>query len=85
MFFHIIIFSYYLTSTQNLTVGYIKRTPDYAFTYSFLDILFVQYFRQEMSKTLTSKIRNESDIASFRSEILPMVPCTFREKLETGV
>ena len=54
-FFHDIIFSYYLTATRTLNFGYIKWTPDVAFTGSLLDIVFGQYFRQEMGKKTTTK------------------------------
>ena len=50
-----IIFAYYLTTTRTLTFGYIKWNPDVAFTGSILDILFGQYFRQEMGKNCHNK------------------------------
>ena len=53
--FHDMIFSYYLTTTRNLTFGYIKWTPDFAFTGGFLGIVVGQYFRQEMVKNYHQK------------------------------
>ena len=47
---HDIIFSDSSTATQTLTFGYIKWTPDVAFSGSYLDIVFGKYFRQEMVK-----------------------------------
>ena len=58
--FHDITFYYYLTATQTLTFGYIKWTPDVAFTDSFFDIVFGQYFRQE--KKMPPTMWNESVI-----------------------
>ena len=45
LFLHDIIFYHSLMYTQTLTPGYIKFTPDVAFTGSFLDIVFGQYVR----------------------------------------
>ena len=55
MFFRDIIFSYYSTATLTLTFGYIKWTPDIAFTGGLLDIMFGWYFRQEMGKKTATK------------------------------
>ena len=52
IYFHDIIFPFSLTATRALTFGYIKWTPDIAFTDSFLDIVFGQYLRKEMGKKL---------------------------------
>ena len=57
MFFHDIIFSYYLTATQTLTFDNIKWTPDVAFAGNFLGIVFGQYFRPEMGKNCHHKYR----------------------------
>ena len=53
--FHDIIFSYSLTDTRTLTFGYIKWTPDVAFTGSFLDIVFDQCFRQKNGPKIATK------------------------------
>ena len=50
MFLNDIIFFNSITTTWTLTFGYIKWNPDVAFTGSFPDIVFGQYFRQEMGK-----------------------------------
>ena len=50
-----IIFYYSLTTTQTLTFGYIKWTPDSAFTGSFIDIVFGQYARKGIGKNITTK------------------------------
>ena len=49
---HDTILRYSLTITQTLTFGCIKWTSDVAFTGSFLDIVFVRYFRQMMGKKI---------------------------------
>ena len=85
MCFYDIIFSYYLTANQTLTFGYIKWTPDDIFTGNFLDIVSVQYFRQEMGKILPPKMQNDPVIAYVCLEISPMVSCPFREKREARV
>ena len=56
---HYIIFSYYLTTTQTLACGDIKWTPDVSLYGSSLDIVFGQYFRQGMGKTISTKMCNE--------------------------
>ena len=83
--FHDIIFSYCLTANVTLTFGYIKWTPDVAFTGSFLDIVFGHYLRKEMGKKLPLKMRNESIIASFCSAKSPKASCLLSEKLEAVV
>ena len=55
MFFHDILFSYYLNLIRNLTFACIKWTPDVAFTGSFFDIVLDRYFRQEMGKKTATK------------------------------
>ena len=55
--FHDIIFSYYLTATRTLNFGYIKFPLYVAFTGSFLDVVFGQYFRPEMGKNCHHKYR----------------------------
>ena len=82
---HDIIIYYFLKATQTLTFRYIKWTPDFAFTSSFLFIALGQYGRRGMGKKLPLKMWNKSVVASFHSEILPMVSCPFRGKLEAGV
>ena len=76
------IISYYLTATQTLNFGYIKWTPDVAFTLSLPDIVFGRYFRQGMVQKLPLKMCNYPIITSFCSSISPMVPCLFHDKLE---
>ena len=53
--FHDMLFSYSLTATWTLNFGCIKWTPDVAFTGSFIDIVFGQYFRQGMGKKTATK------------------------------
>ena len=79
------IFSYYSTATRTIAFGCIKWTPYVAFTGSFLDIVFGQYFRQDMRKIMPPKMRNDSVISSSCSAILSMMSCPFRKKWESGV
>ena len=72
--------SYYLTSTQTLTFGYIQSTPYVAFTGSFLDIVYCQHDKRGMGRKMPPRILNEFIVASFRSETSPMFSCPFREK-----
>ena len=65
MFFNGIIFSYYLTDTQTLTFGHIKRTPYVAPTVSYPDIVLGQSFKQGKEKKLPPKIRDDSLVISF--------------------
>ena len=84
--FHDIIFYYPLTATGTLTFK-IKWTPDVAFTGSFLDIVFGQYFRQEMGKELPPIMWNESVIASFFWQYSPWWHVHFvkNERLECEI
>ena len=84
MLFHDILFFYSLTATQTLTFGYIKFSPYFTFTVSFLDIVFGMYFRQGMGKKTATKNAELVYRHQFLSAILPMVSCPFREKWEAG-
>ena len=55
MFFHEMIFSYSSTTMCTLTFEYMKWNPYVALTGSFLDIVFGQYFSQEMGKNCHQK------------------------------
>ena len=46
---------YSLTATQTLTFEYVKYTPDFSFTGSFLDIVSGQYIRLGMGEKNSTK------------------------------
>ena len=87
IFFHGIIFSYSSTATRTLTFGYIKCTPDVAFTVSFLDIVFGQYFRQEMGKNCLNKcgMSLSSHIFAWKYRPWCHVCCMKNERLECKI
>ena len=57
--------SYSLTATWTFTFGYLKWTPDVAFTGNFSYIVFDQYVRQDIGRKKQPKMRNELVAVSF--------------------
>ena len=84
--FHDIVFSYSLTATRTLTFGYIKWNPDVAFTGSFFDIVFGQYFRQGLGKKMPKR-GGDSVVASFARKYHPYCHVCFvkNERLECEI
>ena len=65
------LFSSSLTVTLTLIFGYIKCTPYVSFTGTFLDIVYDQYFRQEMGKNCHHKCGMSLSSQVFAWQYLP--------------
>ena len=86
--FNDIIFSQYLTTKQTLTFGYIKWTPDVAFTGSFPDIMFGQYFKRgKGQKNCHQKLRMALLLPVFDRQYRPWCHVRFlkNERLECEI